>query len=156
MGKETPFLRDLKTKIKQREDIIRRLSKENEVLAETKRIYEAEAGTDISSAVPTPRPNSHSAELTGTIEVILLEERPLHRRVILERVTQRGIYVGGEKPLASLGSYLSMDRRFKNVGRGIWTLTDEPAAPAAPHDNVTESTDLLTLAGSVDGLESVE
>ena len=50
----------------------------------------------------------------------------MHRKVVLERVTQAGIYVGGKNPLAALGSYLSMDRRFKSVARGIWTLAEEP------------------------------
>lgn len=81
-----------------------------------------------TSADPAPgsRPNSHAAELTGAIHDVLLAERPLHRKVILQRVTQAGIYVGGQKPLAALGSYLSLDKRFKNVARGVWTLAEEP------------------------------
>lgn len=80
------------------------------------------------AADPSPgsRPNSPAAELAAAIFDVLLAERPLHRKVILERVTQAGIYVGGKNPLAALGSYLSMDKRFQSVARGVWTLVEGP------------------------------
>ena len=155
MSKEVA-IRDLQAIMKQKEVLKHKLDKEIEALATVIGIYaEDEYATEVHP-IHSSRPNSHSAELTGAIEAVLLEERPLHRRVILERVTKRGIYVGGEKPLAVLGSYLSMDRRFKNVGRGIWTLTDEPVAPAEPRGNGIESMDLLTLAGSETDSDSMQ
>ena len=51
---------------------------------------------------------------------------PLHRDVIHARVQERGIFVGGQKPVNSIGSYLSTDDRFSNVARGIWTLAEKP------------------------------
>ena len=59
-------------------------------------------------------------------------------------MTQAGIYVGGQKPLAALGSYLSLDNRFKNVVRGIWTLAEEPGDTGG-HD--TDDSPLRPVAG---------
>ena len=69
-------------------------------------------------------------ELTDTMYEILQAERPLHRNDILSRVKERGIHIGGQKPINSIGSYLSTDDRFKNVSRGTWTLTNDPSTPA--------------------------
>ena len=90
----------------------------------TTRVLRDEQGAAVRN--PGSRPDSHSAELRDAIYAVLQAERPLHRKVILDRVTQAGIYVGGKNPLAALGSYLSMDRRFKSVARGVWTLVEEP------------------------------
>ena len=66
------------------------------------------------------------------MENILVIERPLRREVLLDRVQERGIHVGGAKPVNSIGSYLSTDPRFRNAGRGIWTLTEEPEEEPQP------------------------
>ncbi len=118
------FISHLAAKIKDWEEKRRNLDKGIESMTHTLRIFE----NDQTTADPAPgsRPNTHTAELTGAIYDVLLAERPLHRKVILQKVTQAGIYVGGQKPLAALGSYLSLDKRFKNVARGIWTLAEEP------------------------------
>ena len=71
------------------------------------------------------RSSTYAQELTDAIYDALSSERPLHRTVILERITERGIHVGGTKPINSIGSYLSTDRRFKNCGRGMWTLEED-------------------------------
>ena len=70
--------------------------------------------------------STYAQELTGAIYDTLLSERPLHRMDILGKVAERGIHVGGTKPVNSIGSYLSTDQRFKNCGRGMWTLAEEP------------------------------
>ena len=69
------------------------------------------------------RPSTHARELTDAMHDILEEHgRPLHRNVIYERVRERGIHIGGAKPVNSIGSYLSTDTRFKNVAKGMWDL----------------------------------
>ena len=94
--------------------------------------------------VPRKSESSYAATITDAIEQVLLEERPLHRSEILARVSARGVYVGGTKPIASLGSYLSVDNRFKNVGRGVWTLTNDVLLP---DEGVTkESTDESSIS----------
>ena len=74
------------------------------------------------------RTSTYAQELTEAIYDTLLSERPLHRMDILGKVAERGIHVGGTKPVNSIGSYLSTDQRFKNCGRGMWTLAEEPQA----------------------------
>ena len=80
------------------------------------------------------RTGTYAQELTNAIHDTLWSERPLHRNVILERVIERGIHVGGAKPMNSVGSYLSTDKRFKNCGRGLWTLKEEPVTGIPPSD----------------------
>ena len=80
---------------------------------------------------PTPRRRSHSASLVDAIYNILLSERPLHRNMLLERVKEAGFHVGGKTPVGAIGSYLSRDERFTNIGRGFWSLTEEPG-PESP------------------------
>lgn len=70
--------------------------------------------------------SSYANTITNAIHDVLLEERPLRREAILEKVLGKGIHVGGKTPIATLGSYLSTDERFRNVGRGTWTLANEP------------------------------
>ena len=83
------------------------------------------------------RASTYAQELTDAIHDILLSERPLHRTVILAKVAERGIHVGGTKPVNSIGSYLSTDSRFKNCGRGLWTLVDEATASTPSSSNET-------------------
>ena len=118
------IIRNLEAKIRGKEEERRRLDEVIAAMALTVRVLRDEQATADRS--PGSRPNSHAAELAAAIFDVLLAERPLHRRVILERVTQSGIYVGGRNPVAALGSYLSMDNRFENVARGVWTLVEEP------------------------------
>ena len=119
-------IRDLQYKVREREaekeQLMVRLDGEIEALNATIRILEGEGTENIR----TSRPASHGSEVTNAMYKILLAERPLHRTKILEKVQAWGIYVGGNTPVNSLGSYLSQDPRFKNIGRGLWTLADEP------------------------------
>ena len=115
-------IRDLQYKVQERELQKNRLDEEIKVLQATICILEG----DSPEPTRTSSPASHGSEVTQTIYEILVAERPLHRDRILQEVQARGIYVGGTKPVNSIGSYLSQDNRFKNVGRGLWGLTDEP------------------------------
>ena len=96
------------------------------------------------------RTGTYAQELTNAIHDTLLSERPLHRNVILERVIERGIHVGGAKPMNSIGSYLSTDRRFKNCGRGTWTLEEEPVIGMPPSDK--EAGDTTSILPQRDSL----
>ena len=56
---------------------------------------------------------------------ILTDERPLHRKIILARIQERGINVKGKNKESNIGAYLSLySARFKRVGQGTWTLRE--------------------------------
>lgn len=120
-------IRDLRAKARQLETHKRDIDKQVEAIYTTLRIFEQ------NGDVPgTPLVSPYAAELTNAMYDILIVERPLHRAVILERVQERGIHVGGQKPVNTVGAYLSTDERFRNAGRGIWTLAVEPLSVAEP------------------------
>ena len=73
-----------------------------------------------------PADGTFTAELTMAIHDIFLEERPLRRQTILERLADQEIYVGGKDSLRTLSAYLSNDDRFIAAGRGHWTLKHLP------------------------------
>ena len=75
------------------------------------------------------KPNhSFTNMVTDTIEELLLEKRPLHRKILFEKVEARGFAIGGKDPLNRFGVYMSNDPRFRPDPylRGNWTLTNEP------------------------------
>ena len=56
--------------------------------------------------------------------------KPMHRNLILLRARGKGAFVPGEtRPAAqsNIGSRLSSDSRFVNVGKGLWELETEDA-----------------------------
>ena len=61
---------------------------------------------------------------------ILAEEGPMGRREIHDRLVRRGVYVGGNDPVNNVGAHLSIDDRFKNVGRGMWDLESSSGGSA--------------------------
>ncbi len=113
-------IRDLRAKARQLEAKKREIDKQVEAIYTTLRIFEP------NGEVVTRDISSYAQDLTDAMCDILTVERPLHRETILARVQERGIHVGGQKPVNTIGSYLSMDKLFRNAGRGIWTLTEEP------------------------------
>ena len=122
----------LRALVKELEAKKRKIDKELEALYIVIRInQERTIGVDTGGR----RASTYAQELTDAICDTLSSERPLHRTAILERVTEHGIHVGGAKPINSIGSYLSTDRRFKNCGRGMWTLEQEPIAATSLTDN---------------------
>lgn len=132
--RETTIL-GLRDEIRQREERRQKLDEEIQRIAETARLLEA--SSEPPAVAPRRRAGSHGAELTDAIEKTLLAERPLHRKTILEKVSDAGFYIGGANPLALLGSYLSLDDRFLNVGRGMWTLSKEKETGIAKSDDRT-------------------
>lgn len=121
-------IRDLRAKIRQWEVQKRRIDEELAAMHTALRVFENMGVQMGGQDEVTSRHSSYSIELTNAIHDILVHERPLHRSTIRDRVEERGIYVGGTNPINSIGSYLSIDDRFKNVGRGLWTLTEEPTS----------------------------
>ncbi len=100
------------------EDIARRMASIRVAIEEVENAHD--------DFITSPQRDSHRMELTNAMYSILLEEQPLHRRTILERVKERRIYVGGvQGGMNTLATYLSTDERFKNVGRGVWALADD-------------------------------
>ena len=79
-----------------------------------------------SNSVQTPTEGTYTAELTNAIYELLIEERPLHRRTILDRLEAKDIFVGGSNKLRTLSAHLSHDGRFTPTERGFWTLANPP------------------------------
>ena len=78
------------------------------------------------NSVTLPTEGTYTAVLTGLIYELLLAERPLHRKVILERLEAEGIFVSGQDKLRTLSAHLSHDDRFTPTERGFWTLANPP------------------------------
>ena len=129
---------ELRALVKEWESKKHKIEKELEALHTAIRINQ-ERGNSVDAS--DRRTSTYAQELTDAIYDTLLSERPLHRMDILGKVAERGIHVGGTKPVNSIGSYLSTDPRFKNCGRGLWTLAEEPQAG-------------ISLAGSIPDMPS--
>ena len=117
---------ELRTLVKEWEAKKHKIEKELEALHTAIRINQERGSGDDGAG--GRRASTYAQELTDAIHDTLISERPLHRMEILVKVAERGIHVGGAKPVNSIGSYLSTDQRFKNCGRGMWTLAEEPQA----------------------------
>ena len=87
-----------------------------------------------------PAKGTYREEITNAMHDILEASGPLHRKIILEQLYARGIHVGGG--IHTVGSYLSVDKKFKNIGKGIWALTDSFFTVGVPP--VLESQELGT------------
>ncbi len=135
MGQQSTDI-ELRNMVKEWEAKKRKVDKELEALHIAIRINQERTSGD-DAAAGGRRASTYAQELTDAICDTLLSERPLHRIAILERVAERGIHVGGSKPVNSIGSYLSTDPRFKNCGRGMWTLEQEPIVGTSSPDNGT-------------------
>ena len=91
---------------------------------------------------PSTYPTSEG--IRSAIYAELSNNSPLHRRVILERVLERGIQVGGQDPLTHISAHLSKDARFQGVGDGYWSLSPEGLEPVGANgtrykDNLVNS-----------------
>ena len=78
-----------------------------------------------SAAASGSRPfaSGASAEIANTVEVILSGRRdPTPTRFILEKLAERGVVVGGSRPMNSLSSILSKSELFVPHGRSGWTI----------------------------------
>lgn len=93
---------------------------------------------------PPPRKRVSQAEAA---EMVLKEKRrPMTSAELLTLVPEKGVTVGGEKPLMSFGSTLSRDPRFVNIrheGLYYWWLK-----ALGPPPEMNEAPDLLREDGS--------
>ena len=69
-------------------------------------------------------------DLRNAIADILASDGPLHRREIHDRLLEMGVRIGGRDSVNNVGAHLSIDQRFRNVGRGMWDLTEPPPRDA--------------------------
>lgn len=81
----------------------------------------------------------HAEGIRDAIHEVLVAERPLHRKDIHDRLVAMGIHIGGNNPVNNVGAHLSLDPRFKNVGKGIWDLAND--LNPVHNDNSQHSTD---------------
>ena len=84
----------------------------------------------IAIAVGSPPPYNpyRSGSMNDAIFAVLSAERPLHRRVIHDRVVEMGVRVRGRDPVSNVTAHMSADPRFHSVGGGMWDLVDPTAA----------------------------
>ena len=110
-----------------------------------------------NSFIP-PQDETFKTQLTNAIYEALLREGPLHRKTILDRVSHMGIQIGVKNPLSSLASYLSIDERFANVGKGIWALAGQVEKATikeeSRHSNITPK-DLTGFTKLADALAEI-
>ena len=147
---------ELRALVKEWEAKKHKIEKELESLHTIVRINQ-ERGSSVDAS---DRPSTYAQELTDAIYDTLLSKRPLHRMDILGKVVERGIHVGGTKPVNSIGSYLSTDQRFKNCGRGMWTLAEEPQAEKSITGSISDIPSLnipdLVLTSDIREYEDVD
>ena len=156
MGQQSTDV-DLRALVKDLEAKKQKIDKEIEALHIVIRINQERSSVVDASG---RRASTYAQELTDAIYDTLSSERPLHRMDIWRKVADRGVHVGGSKPVNSIGSYLSTDPRFKNCGRGMWTLAEEPQAgrsitgsiPDIPSLNIPD----LVLAPDIREYEDVD
>ena len=118
--KREETLKVLNRILRKKEDEMERLQASIDAMRIT--IREVESVDD--DEVTTPQQGTYKKELTDAMSSILAEYGPLHRTVILDKLQARGHHIGGG--VRTIGSYLSMDDRFKNVGKGMWALVTSP------------------------------
>ena len=134
--KASLVLQSLRAKALELDELYKTVSRQRDAIHEVIAMYEQDTDEMHVSGDVT-----YKEELTDTIESILQEEHPLHRSEILDKVREKGIYIGGASPLNSLSSYLSTDPRFKTAtGKGMWTLVvnadaDTITILSAEHNN---------------------
>ncbi len=112
-------IRDLRAALEELEEKKREIDEQYRNVAAALRYFE--------ESVQGPRPQTEEAStsnLGDAIYEVLTADRPLHRRKVYERMVEMRINVGG---LPSVDSQLSRDPRFRNVGKGMWDLSEPPA-----------------------------
>ena len=72
---------------------------------------------------------------------ILKAEAPLDRKAIYYRMLKKGVRIRGQNPLATVSTYLSVDPRFINAGRGMWQLSQTHDEPSDDGDNNMDESD---------------
>ena len=135
------ILRGIRAKVRELEKQKQELDKEVESLHISIRVFERDDAQQENDADKDTYYNT----LTNAMYEILSEEgKPMHRADILVHVQARGIHVGGSNEIATVGSYLSRDPRFTNVGRSTWDLRERVSVPKPNYTNgVLEQTEFI-------------
>ena len=121
-------LRSLREKAIEIEARFDQLRQERDALHIVLKMFE-----DDNASVNGPEEPTLKEEITNAMEEIFKNEQPLHRTEILRQVRDKGIFIGGRRPLNSISSYLSIDPRFKVFGRGLWGLARQPDKASEPN-----------------------
>jgi hypothetical protein len=82
----------------------------------------------------TPRGRSGQA-LGASIQLIRETGKPVITRVLLEKLAERGIHIGGVKPVANLASILSKSPLLVSSRTEGWSLAEWAEGSAAPGDS---------------------
>jgi len=96
------------------------------------------------------------SQAEGAEQVLKEQRRPMTSAELIEAVRQKGVTVGGDKPLMSFGSTLSRDPRFTNHRRDglyYWWLAGKELPEAW---NEAEPDDFAGLLGSASSSSSQE
>ena len=136
MGKESTIIAQINASIERRKNKIGALEAEIAGLevAKAALLGDADQQPEESAAPSTARSKeSNSTRVRrAAYEILLSEGRPMHRKLLLERVQVKGLHVGGKSPLHSFGALLSTDSRFATThergvwGLAIWEIAEEP------------------------------
>ena len=100
------------------------LHKQRRALVTTLEIFGGGDAVPHSTGTPAVRALP-SSDIPDAIYDILKESGTLHRQDIYKRLEDMGAKIGGEKPVNSMGAYLSRDPRFESVGGGRWTIVGQ-------------------------------
>ena len=114
-------IKDLRAAIRQLETEKREIEERHRALVTTLRYFEN------PERVLEPQHQRTDNDLRNAISEILAQEGPLHRRDIHDRLVSMGVHIGGRDPVNNVGAHLSIDPRFRNVGRGMWNLSEPPS-----------------------------
>ena len=116
-------------------------------------ILDSSTGKKESPKPVNTRTHRGSSGIRSTIHTILSAESPLHRKVILEKVLNGGVHIGGKTTLRTLAAHLSDDDRFEAVGGGNWALSRD-AADTIRNDANTHRNDSMTSSVSTSDLRN--
>ncbi|MDA1219344.1 MAG: hypothetical protein O2909_07865 [Chloroflexi bacterium] len=144
-------IKDITSAIRKVEETKKQIDKELENLRGALTFFESmQDESEIESAAEAVR---------NAIYDILKFEHPLHRNQIYERLREKGIVVTGKEPVNNVGAHLSLDARFDNVGKGMWTINEAYIGKPKPQETGTpelnkenEKEDFLSDASPVDEL----
>ena len=92
-------------------------------------------GGDVADPPPA---TAEGVSLADAIFTVLNAERPLNRRDIHDRVVEMGVTIRGKDTVNNVGAHMSLDPRFRNVGRGMWDLVDPPTDTQESNDTQDE------------------
>ena len=79
----------------------------------------------VSAETATVSSSSTRAIVAAAVAILQERRQPIHTRVLLEELTQRGVNVGGANPVANLSGYLCRERwRLTNSRLTGWSLKE--------------------------------